>query len=57
MLSANYGKVIDLESFMTDSRYTEPSDGKTFDIRKMLEEVKRIGRPLTDNEAEKFRIW
>ena len=57
MLSKNYGNVIDLESFMTDGRYTEPSDGKRFEWRKMLEEVKRIGRPLTEAEAEKFRIW
>ena len=56
VMKSQYGKVIDLESFMTDGRYTEPADGKTFDIRKMLEEVKRIGRPLTEAEAEKFRI-
>lgn len=52
----NYGKVIDLEQYAKDSRLTEPSDGKIFDYRKMLELVKQLGRPLTDKEAEQFRI-
>lgn len=56
MAKTNYGKVIDLESFAKDSRLTEPSDGKIFDYRKMLELVKKLGRPLTDKEAEQFRI-
>lgn len=56
MTKTNYGKVIDLESFAKDSRLTEPSDGKIFDYRKMLELVKKLGRPLTDKEAEQFRI-
>lgn len=52
----NYGSIIDLESFMTDGRYTEPSDGKTFDIREMIKKRNELGRPLTDEEAEEFRI-
>lgn len=52
----NYGKVIDLEQYAKDSRLTEPSDGKIFDYRKMLELVKQLGRPLTDKEAEDYRI-
>ena len=52
----SYGKVIDLEQYAKDSRLTEPSDGKIFDYRKMLELVKQLGRPLTDKEAEQFRI-
>ena len=52
----NYGKVIDLEQYAKDSRLTEPSDGKIFDYRKMLELVKQLGRPLTEKEAEDFRI-
>lgn len=51
-----YGKVIDLEQYTNDSRLTEPSDGKIFDYRKMLTLVKQIGRPLTEQEAESFRI-
>ena len=52
----NYGKVIDLEQYAKDSRLTEPSDGKIFDYRKMLELVNQLGRPLTEKEAEDFRI-
>lgn len=52
----NFGNVIDLEKYANDSRLTEPSDGKVFDYREMLEVVKQLGRPLTEKEAEKFRI-
>lgn len=52
----NYGKVIDLEQYAKDSRLTEPSDGKIFDYRNMLKLVKQLGRPLTEKEAENFRI-
>lgn len=35
--------------------YTLPSDNASkYNIRAMLAEVSRIGRPLTDDEAEKF---
>lgn len=54
--NVEYGKVIDLESCMKDTRLTEPSDGKIFDYRKMRNIVKQLGRPLTDEEAEKYRI-
>lgn len=56
MAKQNYGNVIDLEQYAKDSRLTEPSDGKIFDYRKMLELVKQLGRPLTEKEAEDFRI-
>lgn len=56
MAKTNYGKVIDLEKYANDSRLTEPSDGKIFDYRRMLELVRQLGRPLTDKEAEEFRI-
>lgn len=51
-----FGKVVDLEKFITDGRLTEPSGGKRFEWRKMIDEVKELGRPLTEEEAEKFRI-
>ena len=35
---------------------TEPSDGKIFDYRKMIKEVEVLGRPLTEQEAEQYRI-
>lgn len=51
----NYGKVIELEKYANDGRLTEPSDGSRFEWRKMIAEVKRLGRPLTDEESERFR--
>ena len=57
MTKKNYcRKVIDMESYAKDGRLTEPSDGVKFEWRKMIEEVKRLGRPLTDEESEKYRI-
>lgn len=56
MATKNYGNVIDLEMYAKDGRLTEPSDGKLFDYRKMIELVKQLGRPLTEKEAEQFRI-
>ena len=38
------------------TRLTEPSNGNVFDYRKMYEAVKLLGRPLTEKEAEKYRI-
>lgn len=55
-LADDTGKVVDLERFVTDGRLTEPSDGKRFEWRKMIDEVKKLGRPLTEDEAEKFRV-
>ncbi|MBQ7944302.1 MAG: hypothetical protein IJ326_09610 [Lachnospiraceae bacterium] len=56
MTKSDYGKVVDLEQYAKDSVLTEPSDGKIFDYRKMIELVRQLGRPLTDKEAEQFRI-
>lgn len=56
MRSVNNRDIIDLERYAKDTRLTEPSDGKIFDYRKMLEIVNELGRPLTEKEAEKFRI-
>ena len=56
MAKTNYGKFVYLEQYSKDGRLTEPSDGKIFDYRKMFELVKQLGRPLTDKEAEQFRI-
>lgn len=47
----------DLAYYAKDSRLTEPSDGKRYKWRKMIELSKALGRPLTDAEAEKFRIY
>ena len=47
---------LNLETYVNDSRLTEPSDGVRFEWRKMIEEVKRLGRPLTNEETERFKI-
>ena len=44
-----------LEQF-SDGRLTEPSDGLRYEWRKMIDEVKRLGRPLTEQEFEIFKI-
>ena len=46
----------DIAYYAKDSRLTEPSDGKRYEWRKMIELSKELGRPLTDREAEEFRI-
>jgi hypothetical protein len=56
MVKNNYGNVVDLEKYSKDTRLTEPSDGKIFDYRRMLDIVKQLGRPLTEKEAEQYRI-
>lgn len=56
MAKANYGRIIDLEQYAKDTRLTEPSDGKIFDYRKMRSLVEKLGRPLTDEESEEFRL-
>ena len=46
----------DIAYYANDSRLTNPSDGKRYEWRKMIELSKQLGRPLTDEEAEAFRI-
>ena len=46
----------DIAYYAKDSRLTEPSDSKRYEWRKMIELSKELGRPLTDEEAEEFRI-
>lgn len=46
----------DIADYAKDGRLTEPSDGKRYEWRKMIEAVKSLGRPLTDEEAEQYRI-
>lgn len=46
----------DIADYAEDTRLTEPSDGKRYEWRKMIDLFKQLGRPLTDEEAEQFRI-
>ena len=56
MANNKYGEVINFEKYANDGRLTEPSDGTRFEWRKMIDEVKKLGRPLTEKESEKFKI-
>lgn len=46
----------DITYYAKDSRLTEPSDGKRYRWREMVDKVKELGRPLTVEEAEEFRV-
>ncbi len=46
----------DIADYAKDGRLTEPSDGSRYEWRKMIDLVKQLGRPLTEKEAEYFRI-
>lgn len=46
----------DIAYYAKDSRLTESSDGKRYEWRKMIELSRELGRPLTEEEAEEFRI-
>ena len=56
MAKKSTGYTHDIAYYAKDSRLTEPSDGKRYEWRKMIELSKELGRPLTDAEAEEFRI-
>lgn len=38
----------DIADYAKDGRLTDPSDGKCYEWRKMIELVKQLGRPLTE---------
>lgn len=46
----------DIADYAKDTRLTEPSDGKRYEWRKMIDLSMKLGRPLTDEEAEEFRV-
>lgn len=56
MTNSGKERSIDMEIDLKDGRLTEPSDGKIFDYRKMLKEIQTLGRPLTEQKAEQYRI-
>jgi hypothetical protein len=47
---------IDISYYAKDGRLTAEPDGKVFEWRKMIDAVINLGRPLTENEMEKYRI-
>lgn len=49
--------IYDFENHLSDSRIVEKPVAKVmYDIRKMSERIKEIGRPLTALEAKEFII-
>lgn len=54
MLAPTFTTDADLESVLTDTRLTESSNG-SYKWREMIREVERLGRPLTEEEAEKYK--
>ncbi len=46
----------DITYYAKDGRLTEPSDGKRYRWRDMIDRCKLLGRPLTEEEAEEFRV-
>lgn len=56
MARKQYGNIVNLEKFADDGRLTEPSNGKKYDWRKMIDKVEKLGRPLNDRETENFKM-
>lgn len=48
--------IMDIADYSKDGRLTEPSDGRRYEWRQMIDAAKALGRPLTDEEAEQYRI-
>lgn len=46
----------DISYYAKDSRLTGEPDGRRYRWREMIEKFKMLGRPLTEEEAEEFRI-
>lgn len=46
----------DISFYAKDSRLTGEPDGKRYKWTEMIERFKMLGRPLTEEEAEEFRV-
>lgn len=46
----------DISYYAKDSRLTGEPDGKRYRWAEMIERFKILGRPLTEEEAEEFRV-
>ena len=46
----------DIAYYAEDSRLTESSNGKRYNWQKLFKHYNELGRPLTEEEAEEFRI-
>ncbi len=46
----------DISYYAKDSRLTGEPDGKWYKWKEIIERFKLLDRPLTDEEAEEFRV-
>jgi len=46
----------DIAYYAKDGRLTGEPDGRRYKWREMIERFKLLGRPLTEEEAEEFRV-
>lgn len=44
----------DITEYAKDGRLCGPNDGKKYRMRELIDEVKWLGRPLTEKEAIRF---
>ena len=56
MPAQTFTAVSDMETDLTDSRLTEPSNGQRYRWRDMIREVERLGRPLTEDESKAYKV-
>ena len=55
-LQENTNELHDIAYYATDSRLTADPDGKRYDWGAMIKRFKELGRELTEEEAEQYRI-
>ena len=55
-LKERMDNIKDIAYYAIDSRLTAEPDGKRYDWTAMIERFKELGRKLTDEEAEQYRI-
>lgn len=46
----------DISYYAKDGRLTAEPDGKQYRWKELIERYKMLGRPLTEEEAEEFRV-
>ena len=57
MLKKDNNLMKDIAYYAKDGRLTEPSDGNSYEWRKMIDASEKLGRPLTEKEAEQYRRY
>lgn len=55
-LKERANEIKDIAYYATDSRLTAEPDGRRYDWIAMIQRFKELGRKLTDEEAEQYRI-